>query len=103
MCRRSQQSRTFCARHLTQCGEPCRATSGTLERGRTMILPGGAPRNSFCFAPKFNSPSRVDATGAFLPYMEAFARLYGGGHGRAATLPFDNHANAPTEFGAISA
>jgi hypothetical protein len=68
-----------------------------------MILPGGAPRNSFCFAPKFNSPNRMDATGAFLPYMEAFQRLYGGGHGRVATLPFDNHANAPTEFGAITA
>ena len=68
-----------------------------------MILPGGAPRNSLCFAPKFNSPKLVDASGAFLPYMEAFQRLYGGGHGRVSTLPFDNHANAPTEFGAITA
>src|SRR6185312_17326187 len=84
---------------------PCRAaTVQTLsEGGRTMILPGSAPRNSFCFAPKFDSPQRHDATGAFLPYMEAFRRLYGGGHGRVATLPFDNHANADAEFASISA
>jgi len=56
------------------------------QRTRIMILPGGAPRNSFCFAPKFNSPNRMDATGAFLPYMEAFQRLYGGGHGRVAAV-----------------
>jgi hypothetical protein len=67
------------------------------------MLPCHAPKNSFCFAPKFNSPNRMDATGAFLPYMEAFHRLYGGGNGRVATLPFDNHANAASEFGAISA
>jgi len=35
--------------------------------------------------------------------MEAFRRLYGGGHGRVITLPFDNHATADSEFGAISA
>jgi hypothetical protein len=68
-----------------------------------MILPGSAPRNSFCFAPKFDSPQRHDASGAFLPYMEAFGRLYGGGHGRVATLPFDNHASADTEFAMIAA
>lgn len=68
-----------------------------------MILPGSAPVNSFCFAPKFDSPQRHDASGAFLPYMEAFAKLYGGGQRRVTTLPFDNHANAETEFSAISA
>jgi hypothetical protein len=68
-----------------------------------MILPSHAPGNSFCFAPKFNSDKRNDATGAFLPYMEAFKHLYGGGRGNVATLPFDNHAAATTGFGAISA
>jgi hypothetical protein len=72
-------------------------------RGPSMILPGRAPRNSFCFAPKFDSPQRHDATGAFLPYMEAFRHLYGGGHGRVSTLPFDNHATAASEFATISA
>jgi hypothetical protein len=67
------------------------------------MLPSHAPRNSFCFAPKFNSDKRNDATGAFLPYMEAFGRLYGGGNGRVAQLPFDNHASAASGFGAISA
>src|ERR1700722_5889925 len=76
---------------------------GTVRKGRSMILPSNAPKNSFCFAPKFNSDKRNDATGAFLPYMEAFQRLYGGGYGRVSALPFDNHANAESEFGAISA
>jgi glyoxylase-like metal-dependent hydrolase (beta-lactamase superfamily II) len=35
--------------------------------------------------------------------MEAFRQLYGGGHGRVATLPFDNHASPASEFAAISA
>jgi hypothetical protein len=68
-----------------------------------MIMPSGAPANSFCFAPKFDSPNRHDASGAFLPYMEAFRQLYGGGRGRVATLPFDNHACPEAEFAAISA
>jgi len=68
-----------------------------------MILPSNAPRNSFCFAPKINSDKRNDATGAFLPYMEAFKHLYGSGYGRVSTLPFDNHASAATGFAALSA
>lgn len=80
-----------------------RDVPGIVRKGQAMILPSSAPRNSFCFAPKFNSAKRMDATGAFLPYMEAFQRLYGGGRGRVATLPFDNHANANAEFAAISA
>jgi hypothetical protein len=35
--------------------------------------------------------------------MEAFRRLYGGGHGRVSTLPFDNHATPDSEFATISA
>jgi hypothetical protein len=68
-----------------------------------MILPGSAPGNSFCFAPKFDSPQRHDASGAFLPYMEAFRRLYGSGRGHVSTLPFDNHASPDSEFATISA
>jgi hypothetical protein len=74
-----------------------------LREGQAMILPSHAPRNSFCFAPRFDSEKRNDASGAFLPYMEAFRHLYGGSQGRVATLPFDNHTGASSEFGAISA
>jgi hypothetical protein len=35
--------------------------------------------------------------------MEAFGQLYGGGNGRVATLPFDNHAPPQAEFAAITA
>jgi hypothetical protein len=70
-----------------------------------------APKNSFCFAPMYNSPQHVvdgkvviphDATGAFLPYMEAFRRLYSAGDGTVITLPFDNRAKPATEFEKIS-
>jgi hypothetical protein len=55
------------------------------------------PKNSFCFAPKFNHPHQGDATGAFHPYMDAFHKLYSKG-GSVAALKFDNHAAAKSEF-----
>jgi hypothetical protein len=58
------------------------------------------PKNSFCFAPKFNHPNQGDATGAFHPYMEAFEKLYSK-NGTVATLKFDNHATAKSEFNAL--
>jgi len=72
------------------------------------------PKNSFCFAPKFNSPQhghplgtdgkvlmQHDATGAFHPYMTAFKKLYSG-DGSVNTLMFDNHATAANELQVIS-
>ena len=63
------------------------------------------PKNSFCFAPKYNSPQhghplgtdgkelmRHDATGAFHPYMEAYRKLYARDGGQVTTLKFDNNA-----------
>ncbi len=70
-----------------------------------------APRNSFCFAPRFNSPQHIvdgkvviphDASGAFLPYLEAYDRLYSAGDGNVTTLQFDNRADAATKFHKIS-
>ena len=68
------------------------------------------PTNSFCFAPLFNHPGHrdksgvmhasYDATGAFHPYMDAYAKLYGTA-GKVATLKFNNHAPASDEFNAI--
>jgi hypothetical protein len=55
------------------------------------------PTNSFCFAPAFNHPHQGDAVGAFHPYMEAYDRLYSK-NGTVATLKFDNHAAAKSEF-----
>lgn len=68
------------------------------------------PKNSFCFAPQYNHPphrdkagvlhTSHDATGAFLPYMEAFRKLYSAG-GAVAALKFNNHAAPKSEFKAI--
>jgi hypothetical protein len=64
------------------------------------------PQNSFCFAPLHNHWRRgdlkpqYDATGAFHPYMEAYKKIYSG-KGRVATLKFDNHAAASSEFSTI--
>jgi hypothetical protein len=67
-----------------------------------MIMPKNAPKKAICLAPKLNSPQRMDATGAFLPYMEAFRRLYWP-LARVTTLPFDNTASAAARFAAITA
>jgi hypothetical protein len=69
------------------------------------------PKNSFCFAPQHNHPPHrgddglmhpsYDATGAFLPYMEEFRKLYSA-TGTVTTLTFNNHASAKNELKAIA-
>ncbi len=68
------------------------------------------PKNSFCFAPVHNHPphrdkagvmhASYDATGAFLPYMDAFGKLYST-TGTVTALKFNNHAAAKAEFTVI--
>jgi len=75
-----------------------------------MDLPSNSPTNSFCFAPVHNHPPHkdkagvmhpsYDATGAFLPYMEAYRKLYSDA-GTVKTLAFNNHASAKSEFQTI--